>query len=418
MTNRRRSIGCYIPRAAAVALAIGAAAGARSEPVTLALNASASSGYASNLFRLSPVEQRLGGFASIDDVVFTPRLGGSLRAPVGRQVIELKGSAAYRFHRSNRQVDAFDYDFDGRLIYALGSVCTGTLSASQESREADYADLNAGAPLRFTVRDRAAAGDIACAITPSIGTAASFEYRTQANSRTPLAIYDLDRTTIYAEANAGLRDTGQWFAAGRYRRREQPLFVFPATPDGLRGEIWDAGGGVRWTPGSDIDLSAEAYWTRLRETSGRRNSTGLSAAAKAVYALSPKTSITLGADTGLDVSSNIGAVAFRATSVGLDVAWAATPKIDVTVHAGHVWRGILRAFGPGAAGGVVRQENDRTLDLGGSLVYRLTDRLGARLAAAYRDRRGNFEDITFRATTVTFGLTYRFEGPPLDAALP
>ena len=277
-TNRRVRSG---NAAVAVAtLAVGSTFGipgtARAEPVTVSLNGSASSTYVSNLFFLSPVEKRISRFPSDDDFIFTPQLGANLRAPVGRQVIELKATTAYRFHRSNTQIDALDYTFEGRLIYALGSACTGTLKASQERRETDYADLVTNTPLRFTVRDRTAAGDIACAVTPEIGTAASVEYRTQANSRAAFAIYDLDRTTVYAEANYGLRDTGQAFVAGRFRRREQPLFVTPATPDGLTGEIWDAGGGARWSPSEDFDFSAEGYWTRLRETSGRRDSTGFS----------------------------------------------------------------------------------------------------------------------------------------------
>jgi hypothetical protein len=226
--------------------------------------------------------------------------------------------------------------------------------------------------------------------------------------------YDLDRTTLYGEANAGLIETGQGFGAVRYRRREQPLFITAQTPSGLSADIWDVGGGVRWSPDSDFELAAEGYWTQLRETSGKRDSTGVSAVAKAIYTLSPKTRFTFDAGTGLDVSPNIGAIAFRATSVNLQADWQPTPKIDATMQAGYVWRDILRDFAPGTASGRTRQEYDRTLNLSGSVRYHLTDRLEARLEAGYRDRRGNFEDITFRATTATIGFTYRFEGPPID----
>lgn len=388
---------------------------ARADPAELSLNGSAAYGYASNLFFLSPVEKRSTRFRSTDDYLFLPQVGAHLRAPVGLQVFELKAVGAYRLYRYNTNIDGLDYNLEAKLAYVLGSLCTGNLLAGQEKRQSDFADVVIGRPQTLTVRDRIAKGDIACAITPEIGAAASAEYRSEANSAAALTVYDLDRTTASVEFNYGLVETGQAFVQGRYRRRSQPLFVTAATPDALSGRILDAGGGGRWAPSSDLEVSGEGYWTQLRETSHRRDSTGFSGALKAIWSYSPKTKFTLVAETGLDVSPNIGAVAFRASTASLLVNWLPTPKLETVVQASYTERGILRDFNPGESLALTRQEHDQTFNISGSVNYSLTDRLVGRLAAGYRDRRGNFEDIGFRARTVSLGLTYRFDGPPIDA---
>ena len=398
---------------AALVLAASLAAPAFAEPIAVAIDASIGSTYDSNLFRLSPVEERAGGFPSIDDIATTPRGAVELRLPFGLQSLHLAAAAGYRFYRSNTSLDSFDYAATARLAYRLPFNCSGTLHAGQEQRLSNYEDF-LGKPRRVLTRDRIAAIDAICDVTPDIALAGSAEYRTHANSDENLSALDLDQTTIRAEASYGLPETVEPYAVLRYRDRAQPNFLASGLPGGAQATIWDAGGGVRWSPSEYLKLDAAGYWTRLRENSRVRDATLFSGELTVDWEITGKTSLHLTAETGVNISPTIAAIAYKSSGVGLRAVWAATPKLQAELGVGYRRRAVARNLAIVEDAPVIRNERDDTWRLDAGARYRITDALLARAGIGYRDRRANFEDLTFKAAVATIGLTYRFAGPALD----
>lgn len=394
-------------------LALASAAPGLAEPISVAVDASIGSTYDSNLFRLSPAEKRAGGFASIDDIATTPRGAVELRVPLGLQSLVVVTTAGYRLYRSNSDLDSFDYAVNARLAYRLPISCSGSLRAGQEQRLSNYEDF-LGEPRRVLTRDRSAALDASCSVTPDIGLAGSIEYRTHDNSDENLSALDLDQTTIRAEASYGLPETVETYAALRYRERAQPNFLASGLPGGARATIWDAGGGLRWSPSGYFTLDAAGYWTRLRENSQVRNATLFSGELTVDWEITGKTSLHLTADTGVNVSPVIAAIAYKSTGIELRAVWAATPKLQAELGIGYRHRAVARNLAVTDDDPLIRAERDDTLRLDAGVRYRLTDTLMARAGLGWRDRRANFEDLSFRATVATVGLTYRFAGPALD----
>ncbi len=391
-------------------LLAGIAVPAAAEPVRVALDASIVSTYDSNLFRIAPSEMASGGYRSIDDNITVPRGAAQLHAAIGLQTIDASASVGYRLHHLNTALNSFDYDLNARLNYRLPIACKGTARLEQLQRLSDYRDF-LGAPRRVIVRARTSGIDGTCSITPRIAVTGSGEYRTRENFDPQLAVFNLEETELRGEVSYGDAETIQPFVAIRNRLRAQPNFITTALPDGSHATIWDAGGGARWEPSEYLKLAAAGYWSRLRENSHLRDTTTVSATFTADWEVTGKTSIHLTADTGIDVAPSIGAVAYTTRGGSLQIVWKATPKIEATVSADYRHRDLIRDR---IDLRLIRFERDDTVTVDAGVAYRVTDTLLARAGIGYRDRRANFEDITFRAKVATVGLTYRFAGPPLD----
>ncbi len=204
-----------------------------------------------------------------------------------------------------------------------------------------------------------------------------------------------------------------------YRYREQPnflSFVFERTK--ARATIWTGGGGGIWTLSPKLKLVAAAYWTSLEERTHRRDEHGfISVDASAEWEFSVKTSLRLYATRELADSPNVGAIAFPQWYVGGKLTWAAMPKLTTVMSVERRHRDILRDRFPVLTDPFTRRERDTTVIAGWNAEYAVTDPLRLRVAADYRRRVGNFEDIRFAATTVSVGLVYHFAGVPFDTGL-
>ncbi len=395
-----------------VALAAGRAA---ADPVRLGIDAGAGTTYDSNLFRLSPLEKRISRFQSVDDVTVLPHVAGQLVVPLGLQELSLAGRVSRQFHAYNTDLDTTETGLAARLRYALPFDCSGTLGAHQFRRLTAYDDI-LGNPRRITVRDRLAEGSALCSITPSLAARADASLGDRANRDPLLSAFDLRELSARGEIAYGLVDTLQPFVAARYRHREQPKFASALTPDGTRASIVDAGGGLRWSPTQYLMLSGAASWTRLRENSHRRDGDLATGEIVVDWDATGKTRLHLEAVRSLDVSPNVGAIAYPATTLLARASWDATPLLTASLETRYRHRALLRDLSL-AALPLTRRERDNTVGIDARVEYKITDKFVARAAAGYRDRSANFADLEYRAAIVTVGLSYRFAGPPLDVGL-
>lgn len=392
------------------------AAPAVAEPVEFTASPSIGATYDSNLFRLSRAEKRTTGLASVDDAVLVPQLLGQIAIPLGLQRLSFGGRVAYRLHAENTDLDSLDTGYAARLRYVLPIECGGLLQARQFRRLTDYDDVELG-PRRIIVRDRLAAADIGCDLGAETRLTGAVEGRQRRNRDEALSRFDLEEFEARTALSAGLVETGQPFIAFRYRRREQDRFVSARTPDGVRATILDLGGGARWQPSPLVDLTAQANYTSLRETSRLRNAARFTGEARMLWELAGKTRVELAAVRSLDVSPNIGAIAFKATTFDVRFTWDATPRITARFDVRRRTRSILRDLLPTGPGPTLRDERDETWGVDARADYAITDALSARAGVGYRDRDANFADLKYKAAVATIGLSYRFAGPSLDVPL-
>jgi|GEM_PF-2594210 len=395
-----------------VALAAGRAT---ADPVRLAIDAGAGVNYDSNLYRLSLLEKRSSQFKSVDDVSVLPHIAGQLLVPLGLQEFSLAGRLSRRFHAYNTDLDATETGIAARLRYRLPFECSVTLAAHQFRRLTAYDDV-LGTPRRITVRDRLAEGNASCSITPALTARAEASAGDRANRDPLLSVYDLNEFGARGEVAYGLIDTVQPFVAARYRHREQPDFVSALTPDGTRASIVDAGAGVRWSPTQYLTLSGAANWTRLRENSHRRDGDLATGEIVVDWDATGKTRLHLEAVRSLDVSPNVGAIAYPATTLLARASWDATPLLTASLEARYRHRALLRDINLGTLP-LTRRERDNTVGIDARVEYKITDKFMARAAAGYRNRSANFAELEYRAAVVSVGLSYRFAGPPLDVGL-
>ena len=400
----------------ALLLLIGGAASVRADPVTLAIDAGAGTTYDSNLFRLSPLEKRSTGFRSIDDFAVVPQIDGQLSLPLGLQTLSVAGRLARRFYRYNTELDTTETGLAARLQYVLPFDCSGVVAAHQFRRLTSYEDV-VGAPRRIAIRERVAEGDALCSITPEVSASVAASASERVNRDPILSAFDLREQSVRGEVAYGLVDTVQLFGAVRYRHREQPNFVSILTPDGDRARIVDAGGGARWSPTEYLSLSGDLNWTTLRETANIRRGDSWTGDAVIDWQATGKTRLRIEASRSIDVSPNIGAIAYEARTVLGRATWEATPRITATFEARYRHRYLIRELDPTGRRLLFRAERDDTLNLDAKVDYRITDALQARIGAGYRDRRANFADLEYRAAVATVGFSYRFAGPPLDVPL-
>lgn len=396
-----------------------AASPAVAEPVTWSLLGAVGASDDSNLFRLSKGEIRAFGdsFESIDDQVLVPQGAVNVRIPFGLQALELRGAIAGRFHAKNTGVDSTDYSLLARFNGAIGTVCQGTILAEQKRRLGNLDDLDE--PGRNIQRERHAslAGD--CAATPRLSVATAAEYRDRTSPDREKRRTDLEESGAGVRITHGAADSFQPFVAAKYRHRAQPNFIsFSAGRSGARADIWEVGGGGNWAVLPKFKLTGGAYWTRLREGTHRRDEDGfVSADAAADWELSVKTSVRLYASRDLAASPNVGAIAYPEWLVGGLVTWLATPNLTSTFSLERRHRDILRDRTPVLRPEFTRQESDTTLAANWSVDFAVTDPLHVRLGVDHRRRAANFEDLRFKATTVSLTAVYRFGGPAFDTGL-
>ena len=388
----------------------------RAEPVTVTVDAGAGATYDSNLFRLSPAEKRVAGFPSIDDLALVPQIAAQANAPVGLQTFVLAGRLARRFYTSNTDLDTTETGLAARLRYVLPFSCSGIAGLHQFRRLTAYDDIS-GAPRRIAVRERVAEGDASCSVTPALTATAAVSASERVNRDPVQSAFNLRELSGRGELAYGLVDTVQVFGAARYRHREQPNFVSVLAPDGDRATIVDAGGGARWSPTEYLSLSGDLYWTTLRETPKIRSGNSWTGDAVFDWQATGKTRLHIEASRSLDVSPNIGAIAYEAKTVLGRATWEATPLLTASLQARYRHRYLIRELGSLGALAVFRLERDDTLNLDAGLDYRISDALVARAGVGYRDRRANFADLEYRAAVATLGISYRFLGPALDVPL-
>ncbi len=386
------------------------------EPVALAIDAGAGATYDSNLFRLSPAEKRTVGFPSIDDFALLPQIAAQVGVPLGLQELTFAGRLARRFYTSNTNLDTTETGLAARVRYVLPFACAGTAAAHQFRRLTAYDDI-IGTPRRIAIRERVAEGDVLCGITPELSAAGTLSASERVNRDKVLRSFDLNELTARGELAYGIVDTGQVFGAARYRHREQPNFVSILTPHGDRASIVDLGGGARWSPTEYLSLSADVYWSRLRETANIRRGDGWTGDAVIDWQATGKTRLHFEASRSLDVSPNIGAIAYEARTLLGRATWDATPRVAVGLEARYRHRYLIRELDPSGGLLVFRAERDNTLNLDAKVDYRITDALVTRVGFGYRDRRANFADLEYRAAVATVGVSYRFAGPALDVPL-
>ena len=383
------------------------------EPVALTVDAGAGATYDSNLFRLSPVEKTTSGFRSIDDLALVPQIEGQVSIPLGLQTLSFAGRLARRFYLYNTNLDTTETGLAVRLRYQLPFDCSGTVAAHQFRRLTDYEDV-IGVPRRIAVRERVAEGDGACSITPELTASLAGSVASRVNRDRLLSAFNLREQSVRGELAYGLIDTVQLFGAVRYRHREQPNFVSILTPRGDRARIVDAGGGARWTPTEYLSLSGDVDWTTLRETANIRRFDGVTGDLAIDWQATAKTRLRLEASRSLDVSPNIGAIAYEARTVLGRATWQATPLVTISLEARYRRRDLIRELDPAGQLLIFRSERDRTVNLDAKVDYRISDALIARAGLGYRDRRANFADLQYRAEVATIGFSYRFAGPALD----
>lgn len=388
----------------------------RADPLSVTVDAGAGATYDSNIFRLSPAEKRGAGFPASDDVALVPQIAAQVNAPIGLQTLVIAGRLARRFYTSNTSLDTTETGLAARLRYVLPFSCTGVAGVHQFRRLTAYDDIS-GTPRRIAVRERVAEGDATCSVTPQVTATAALSASERVNRDPLLSAFNLRELSGRGELAYGLVDTVQLFGAVRYRHRAQPNFVSILTPDGDRATIVDAGGGARWSPTEYLSLSGDVSWTTLRETANIRRGDGWTGDAVIDWQATGKTRVRLEASRSLDVSPNIGAIAYEATTALGRVIWEATPAVIVSLEARYRHRYLIRELDPTGALLLFRAERDNTLNLDAKLNYRITDALVTRIGVGYRDRRANFADLEYRAAVATVGISYRFAGPALDVPL-
>lgn len=387
------------------------------EPVVVTIDAGAGATYDSNLFRLSPAEKRTLGVPSVADFALLPQIAGQVAVPLGLQGLTFAGRLARRFYTSNTNLDTTETGLAARLRFVLPFSCSGTAGLHQFRRLTEYDDVT-GTPRRIAVRERVAEGDAMCNITPALNASVAGSVSERINRDRVLSAFNLQEQSVRGELAYGLVDTVQLFGALRYQHREQPNFVSILHPDGDRARIFDGGGGARWSPTEYLLVSGGLNWTTLRETAEiRRRFDGLTGDAVIDWQATGKTRLRLEASRSLDVSPNIGAIAYEAKQVLGRVTWEATPTITASFQARYRRRDLIREFGVIGPFFVFRLERDNTLNLDAKVDYHITDALVTRVGLGYRDRRANFADLEYRAAVATVGVSYRFAGPALDVPL-
>ncbi len=399
----------------AAALAVPTAA----EPVSFTILGSVGVADDSNVYRLSPDEKREFGDAlpALSDQRINPQGAINLQVPLGLQNLELRAAVAGRYYDQNTNLDSTEYALLARLAWVAGAVCEGSVLAEQKRRQQALDDLDAPGSNIQRERQLAASGD--CDVTPRLRLSATGEYHERTSPDRQRSAIDLEETRFSGRVTQGDPQSFQPFAEVIWRHREQPNFVsFAEGRSGARATILDAGGGMNWAPSPKLLLSGAAYWSRLREDTGRRDRTGfISANATADWEASVKTKFQFYASRELAASPNVGAIAYPEWLVGGLMTWAATPNLTSALRLERRHRDVLRDRTPVLRPDFTRQESDTTVVVDWSLDFAITDPLHARLGVDWRRRTANFEDLRFTARTVSIGLSYRFGGLPFDTGL-
>ena len=392
---------------------------ALAEPLRYAILGSLGAVHDDNLYRLSPIEKTTLGPAlkSIDDEVLVPRAALDVHIPLSLQDLQFRGAVGSRNHARNTNVDSREYALLARLTGPITQACHATVLVEQTRRLGVADDLDT--PGANVKRERHAeiAGD--CAVTPRLTIAAGADYREQTSPDRERSRSDLEETAVTTRITHGEAETLQIFAGVSYRFREQPnflSFVFGRTR--ARATIWAGGGGGAWAVSPKFRLSGAAYLTSLNENTQRRNERGfVSVDASADWEVSVKTKLKLYATRELTVSPNVGAIAFPQWLVGGLVTWDATPKLSSTFSLQRRRRDILRDRFPVLTDPLSRRERDTTVSADLAVLYAMDDSLKLRLGVDYRRRTANFEDLRFKASTVSVGLVYHFAGVPFETGL-
>lgn len=428
----------FVHRACAAALLGLAAAPAVAEPIEFSIFAGVRGAYESNVYRLSPGEQRRFDYPSFDDFYIAPQGAVVARLPIGLQQVELRAAGGYRFYRYNTTLDSQDTLLSAKLDWRLPVACTGSLLAEQTNRLAELEDEDDfdEPPEQNVQRGRRGVAEARCAITPELALRGVAEYAERTNDNVRRRRFDLEETGFTVRLDYGLPGTIQPFIAARYREREQPNF-FSRAPGRRGGEadIVDLGGGATWEL-PFLTLSAEGYATRLRENSDRRNSDSLTYLLSADWEITAKTKLRLYAERLIESSPSIGAITFPVTAQGAVATWTATPMLTASFAVRHKTRDILRDRFPRRLQPRSRFEEDETWSIEATTTYAITDGIDLRAGLLHRDRDAVCTEFSalgeplnprrvrltcfeqrFQATTVTLGLTYRFAGPPIDTGL-
>lgn len=384
------------------------AASAEVGPVSISHDFGVTEYYDSNLFRLAPAEKA--GQPSIDDFIVEPRARIAARLPVSLQTIELRGGLGYAFHRYNRALDSETLDLLARWRWQVSDVCDGAIDFGWTRRQVEFDDVETRRRLVQAGRSTSAEGS--CAVTPRLR--ASIDHQSAArDNRDPLRrIFDLNERSTEGRLTYGTADTLNLYAFGRSRRRSQPGAPSPAGAGiDARARIRDLGGGFAWQVTPKMHLQGAFYRSRLRETGGLRDNTTSSGELSGEWLVTAKTRMRVSGEKLLDVSPNISAIAFARRTIRAELDWAATPKFSATFAAGKSWRDILRTRLDPAGNPFERFERDRTRSLEASVAYAFDDMWRGRAGFAHRVRDANFADLRFRATILSFSLTYAFSHP-------
>jgi hypothetical protein len=399
----------------ALGVALALASPAHADPATVSVEAGVAALYNSNVYRLSPLEIATENFPSVSDEMLSPHGAIDVHVPVGLQEIALHAYLGYVFYRYNTALDAVDTNLSARFNYDVPGRCTGYVGGGQTRSQIDFTDLQTKRPSLVVTNSVAAKAD--CALATSIALLATADYAAQANLYKPFAVYDLDQTNLYARLGYGQVQTAQPYVAARYRNNVQPNAILIADNTiGVTSTIWDLGGGIAWQPGW-IKVDAALYWSQLRETTGIRDSSLLGANVTIDWDLTAKTRIKAYATRGFVATPYVGAIAYKAESIGGQAIWQASPKLTATADIGWINRQIFKQF-YGEGGAVLdRQQDDSTFMLSAALDYAVTDRLSLRGALGYGHRSSNYEDARFTFSSASIGLGYRFVGPPVDTGV-
>jgi hypothetical protein len=401
-------------RSAAHALLLSAGC-AHAEPATIAINAGVAALYNSNVYRLSPLEIALEDFPSVADNMLSPHGEINAHLPVGLQEIALHAYLGYVFYHYNTALDSVDTNLSVRFNYDVPGRCTGYIGGSQTRSQIDFTDLQPKRPSLVVTNSAAAKAD--CTLATNIALLATADYASQANLYQPFAVYDLNQTNIYARLGYGQVETAQVYGAARYRNNVQPNAILISDGTiGVSSTIWDVGGGVAWQP-ARVKLDAALYWSQLRETTGIRDASTLGVNVTLDWDLTAKTRIKAYATRGFVATPYVGAIAYKAESIGGQLIWQATPKLVATADIGWLDRQIYKQFYDGAGAAAARQQDDSTFLVSTALDYLITDRLRLRGAVGYGHRSSNYEDARFTFSSASIGLGYQFVGPPIDTGL-
>jgi hypothetical protein len=395
---------------------------AQAEPASLAIVARATATYDSNVLRLSDAEQRLFNLPSVDDFILSPTLGSELRLPFGLQAIELGGDAGYNFHRHNTQLDSETVEGRARFAWAVSDRCDGFVRALASRRLQSFEDSAGGGKVKTSERLYGAQGECRAADLKLRLAAERRERDNQGLLRrdaTPIdsAALDLRETSYSARLSYSRSDVLTLFTEVQRQRRAQPnrTITVPPLPDD-RATITLGGGGFEWRPSPFLTYDISVFQARLRESSGRRDSSPIVAEMNIDWELTGKTRLRLGASKQLDVSPLLSAIAFSSRSARAEIQWDATAKISSTLAVSQTRRTILRDIFDSAT---LREEQDRTRAIEWRTRYAFDDRFGADLGISYRERIArcrdgvtgiavNCSNLAFSATIASLSLFYRF----------